>query len=535
MTTSYTPQSPIVINGSECTGSDAGTGRTYALPTGSVQNGIQIHLNRTKLHFTTDFTYSGTTITFVGKVYDADEIEITYYKAETYVVTVTGGNNLLVAQRLGIAIQVIDENVGTGDGSETDYDLDNDKILSGSYTLSYAASGSNSFTDLTETTHYTLDKDSGRILLTGSGATAVGSNILYATYWHLADDTPINDDMITTFRSRAEARLRELSGRVWTETSLTEYKDGTRADTYPRTDYPFSATKDFKDYLQLDEFPIQKIDEILFLHRENNSFNEAYNYDGTYTDVTTEADTADETFYPFTNASAEDNAFYIGLDEKFLGVDIRLETDGTDAGSLAITWEYYNGSTWTALSNVTASETDADSFLASGKVTWDKPSAWTKTTVNSGGSLYWARARISTDGFGTLPKAWEAFPDVNGVISSEISPRSVQFTATGRVVFINATIPDGYKNIRIKYTAGVKSTDKDYGLGVDMITLLAALQCVVSITGGSFDDETTFGLGSKNVTVGEVYVNVREVANQLKEEIAEIKRLIGTRIDFGGA
>ena len=89
-----------------------------------------------------------------------------------------------VIERAGIGIQEIDENVGTGDNSETDFDLDYGKVVAGSYTLSYAASGSNDFTALTETTHYTLDKDSGRIVLESAGVTALGTNILYATFDH---------------------------------------------------------------------------------------------------------------------------------------------------------------------------------------------------------------------------------------------------------------------------------------------------------------------------------------------------------------
>ena len=72
---------------------------------------------------------------------------------------------LRVVQRAGIGIQRVDENVGTGDNNETDYDLDKTKIIAGSYSLYHAPSGSNDMTGLTETTQYTLDKDSGRIVL----------------------------------------------------------------------------------------------------------------------------------------------------------------------------------------------------------------------------------------------------------------------------------------------------------------------------------------------------------------------------------
>lgn len=449
----------------------------------------------------------------------------------------TLSSNLEAAKRAGIAIQVIDELLGTGDNSEADYDLDNDKVLASSYTLSYAAASgaTNTFTALTETTHYTLDKDSGRVVLTSSGISTLGTNKLYASYWHLSDTSPLHDAIIETFRDRAEQRLREMTGRVWTSTTLTEYKDGTRKDTYPRTDLPFSLSKEYKDFLQLDEYPVVKVNEVFFLDRTNTTFDDVQTYDGSiYTDNTEEAEGGDgTTFYPFSSTSTQDNALYFGLSNRFLGVILNLQTLGTNAGSLAVTWEYWNGSAWTAIT-VTADTTNAEKFLASGKVTWDMPANWATTTVNSGDTLYYVRARISTNGFTVLPQAWEVYPDPDCIISVQVSPRSVQADSSGRIVFISESIPDGYRNVRIKYTAGVASTYKDYKLGEDMVALIAGLMCVVAVTGGSYDDETRFEIGSKAATIGEVYPNVREVIQQIKDEIKETKRLLGGRIDIAG-
>ncbi len=85
---------------------------------------------------------------------------------------------LQFSQRSGLGIRIIDENVGTGNGVLASYDLDNDNVIAGSYVLSYAVTATNVFTALTETTHYTLDKDSGRINLTTAGVTLLDTNIL---------------------------------------------------------------------------------------------------------------------------------------------------------------------------------------------------------------------------------------------------------------------------------------------------------------------------------------------------------------------
>ena len=73
------------------------------------------------------------------------------------------------------------ENVGTGDETNLKFFLDHAFILNDSYTISYGADEDN-LTDLTETTHYTLDKDLGKLLLTTDGRTAVGTDDIFAAY-----------------------------------------------------------------------------------------------------------------------------------------------------------------------------------------------------------------------------------------------------------------------------------------------------------------------------------------------------------------
>ncbi len=82
------------------------------------------------------------------------------------------------AERSGLGLRIVNENIGTGTGSATSFDLNNDNIIADTYVLNHAASGSNDFTALTETTHYTLVKESGMIELTGAGVTAVGTDII---------------------------------------------------------------------------------------------------------------------------------------------------------------------------------------------------------------------------------------------------------------------------------------------------------------------------------------------------------------------
>ena len=124
-------------------------------------------------------------------------------------------------ERVPFAINGDAENVGTGDDSATIFYLDNRNVIAGTYTL-YHMSGSwdiNSATALTETTHYTLDKDEGTITLTGAGVTEVSTDDIFAVYWYsnAYSDTAISDAI-----QRAEDLLDHKTHHAWRTTSVSE-------------------------------------------------------------------------------------------------------------------------------------------------------------------------------------------------------------------------------------------------------------------------------------------------------------------------
>lgn len=112
---------------------------------------------------------------------------------------------------------------------------------------------------------------------------------------------------------------------------------------------------------------------------------------GVLTDETTAANSGtsnDMTLVPTT--PAVNDAYYWGHPETFTGLKINISTAGT---GLTITWEYWNGSSWAALSGVVDG---TNSFTTAGlnTVTWTLPS-WSTTTVNGQGPYYYVRARVS--------------------------------------------------------------------------------------------------------------------------------------------
>ena len=426
----------------------------------------------------------------------------------------------------GLAIRVIDENVGTGDNSETDFDLDKSNIIAGTYTLSYAASGSNDFTALTETTHYTLDKESGRIVLEAAGVTAVGTNVIYATYTYTDS---FSDALLARFIEMADDEVELLTGRKWdTPTSSTEYIDGRKSLSYPTTNRPFSSEDEYTepDFVVLDNSPVTQIDAVYFLDKPL-TIGAFFNYDdggAAYTDYTDNVnDTSESDFTLFDDAPVANDYVYIGASNKFLGMNVFLTTVGT--GSPAIDWEYYNGSSWADIT-----ETDVDSgastFTASGKFTWAMPSSWSKTSVNSSTNYYFIRGKLTT-GY-TVDPICNAIAVEDGV-AELVHPKNVQFESWGKLVFIGKDIPNGTKNVRIDYKYGATTTPN---LIAELSALLVSIRCYVHLSGGSYDDATSYTLGSKSVTIGEVYVNIREVLDQFKKRVGEITKQLGGRTDF---
>lgn len=123
---------------------------------------------------------------------------------------------------------------------------------------------------------------------------------------------------------------------------------------------------------------------------------------GVFTDYTPEARSGaanDVELLPV--SPAVDDAFYIGSD--IPASMVTVDVDQAGVGTWAITWEYYNGSSWTALSGVD-DRTSAFSVLGRNIVTWTVPADWSTTTIVSI-SAYWVRARVSSfTSLSTQPK-----------------------------------------------------------------------------------------------------------------------------------
>jgi hypothetical protein len=115
---------------------------------------------------------------------------------------------------------------------------------------------------------------------------------------------------------------------------------------------------------------------------------------GTYTDYTTEASdpiTADVELLPAT--PADDDAVYFGSEDPMSSLHIALSAGG---GTWTITWQYWDGTAWTALTGVTDNTSGFRAGAGTHEVTWStSPTDWARTSVNSSPQLYYVRAVVS--------------------------------------------------------------------------------------------------------------------------------------------
>lgn len=250
------------------TGSNGLTNRAYTLQnSSSISAGLQIIVAGQILQNVADFTFASGTITFLGRIWDDQTITIDYYTynagttpsgTDTIYVTTTD-----LAKFMGIYDESINitgntfiELVGTGDNSTKNFFLDYKGVLANSYTLYYGATAEASLSNqLTETTHYSINKDKGLITLTATGVTVISANKIYADYAY---------NTIGLFESQMQDALNRAAAYVDSITSR-HFVDGSAATPdwiVVVGELHRGKGKYDKDYY-VDKFPVGNVSTIL--------------------------------------------------------------------------------------------------------------------------------------------------------------------------------------------------------------------------------------------------------------------------------
>jgi len=271
--TIYTPKRES-ITGADLTGSDGSTDRSYVLANASATlSQMQIIVAQAILQPLVDFTFASATdtVTFTNAVWDDQIITLDYFVTSASPTTSVDTTTLQVARLSGLGKEVQFEELGTGDGAEKSYDLENINIIADSYTVYWAdATGNdtNDFTALVDDTDYSINKDGGTLLLTSAGVTAVNGKKIYISYTYSLEQS---DTVLSTYIPLAKKEIEKLTGNYWgAEKSTVQYFDGYQSD-YPQTDEPYGTQIQPYPEFELKYQGVNSITSVLFLDREGNT------------------------------------------------------------------------------------------------------------------------------------------------------------------------------------------------------------------------------------------------------------------------
>lgn len=183
-------------------------------------------------------------------------------------------------------------------------------------------------------------------------------------------------------------------------------------------------------------------------------------------------------------ATAISDALYIGANQKFNFLEVDLATVGDVTGVLA--WEYWNGTIWSPVSNITETATGAQHLRADGVVGFDLPADWKKNTVNAE-EFFWLRARITTNYATDYPSAYHVIPQ------SDLFKLAVLDGGTAVEIFDNLTLNSSKSNY-VEKVIGTVATPRSSFVTVDDLSSLAAvpnnrprLQTQSKLVGGLYD------------------------------------------------
>lgn len=115
--------------------------------------------------------------------------------------------------------------------------------------------------------------------------------------------------------------------------------------------------------------------------------------------------------------------------------------------------------------------------------------------------------------------------DQEGNTDQSADTNKIRFEDHGLVYSGMYSIPTGRKNVKITYVHG-------YDEVPNMIALLASylggLNLLVNVSGGSYKDVSTYTIGRKTFSIGQVYVNIESSVRMMQNRINQILMQLGS-------
>ncbi len=112
-----------------------------------------------------------------------------------------------------------------------------------------------------------------------------------------------------------------------------------------------------------------------------------------------------------------------------------------------------------------------------------------------------------------------------GDVSQTVDSTLISLDDEGRVILNGQSLPNGKRNVKVTFVHGYDDVPV---LVQELCALVAGMMALVNISGGSYKDISTYSLGRKSFSRGQVYVNIRESIDQMKARIDKISDDLGS-------
>ncbi len=186
----------------------------------------------------------------------------------------------------------------------------------------------------------------------------------------------------------------------------------------------------------------------------------------TYVDETADlASAGANDVQPLPTSEAVNDYFAVGYTTKFNALRLNVGTVGT--GTATVAWEYWNGSTWAAISGVTDG-TGALKNAGQNTVAFDPPSDWAASIINGSASLYYVRMRLASNSYTVDPLITQGWvvPCAGNLLASALSLATADEWTDGGTVQNTAVAAGDRLEIMV---VSVTGSPTQVAVAVDMV------------------------------------------------------------------
>ena len=249
----------------------------------------------------------------------------------------------------------------------------------------------------------------------GAAITPLDISVRKQTSHGSARIRPVRIDNVVLFVQKAKRKIREFrldpASTVYTAPDMTRLAQHITSSGIVEMDYaeePESIVWAVRGDGQLLSMTYRRDEDVVGWARHklggvflaDATIKRVWHVDASSGDITEETKdangsaNADWTVFPATEAVGD----YVAFGHTGTFTQLKFDYANGTAGVVGVvSWEFWNGTAWTALSGVTDGTTGFTAAVGDAKtVTWTLPTNWATTTISSDEELYYVRAKITT-------------------------------------------------------------------------------------------------------------------------------------------